>query len=764
MRKYCILENEWLFTKEPQDEIPVSLHEDWESICLPHSWNWYDGQDGKADFYRGKCWYVKELNIPKMKPGTHVYVEFLAAASACEVYINGQKVTEHEGGYSIFRADITSYLKATKNILSVMVNNAHQDQIYPQMADFTFYGGLYRDVNLIFVPETHFDLDYHGSLGVTVTSAVTTPLPCVSPNETQAKVTLHAYVANPSENDTVLFTISNQEKKVIATIARPAEKDTKAEILLTDIHLWQGIQDPYLYGIEVLLIRHNEVLDEIHTRHGFREFSVDPQKGFFLNGILMPLRGVSRHQDRLDLGNALTYNEHLEDAQLIRDLGANTIRLAHYQHSQDFYDICDEMGFIVWAEIPFISSMNPMPAAHANCISQMTELVLQNYNHTSICFWGISNEITIGGDSDPQLLSNLKELNQLAHELDPTRLTTMAQVSNLPMTDEQNQITDVVSYNHYFGWYQGTVADNEKWLDAFHAMYSDRPLGISEYGCEGIISYHNDDPKAGDYSEEYQALYHEHLAHIIEERPWLWATHIWNMFDFGCDARDEGGVAGRNNKGLVTLDRKVKKDIYYLYQAYWSKKPVLHICSKRYAKRTQDVISVKVYSNQPTVDLYVDGHLLEKKEGDKVFNFNPVTLKEGFTTITVKSGEYSDSTCFEKVDKPYAPYVLIEDESETGVTNWFDNVDITQKQPLTFHEDYFSIKDKMKDILKNDEASTVLVNAISSMMGMKLKKSMLAIMGSQTLESLGSKMPSKEGVDTEALVGYINSELQKIKK
>lgn len=763
MRNYCKLENEWKFTKEPQNEVPVKLHEDWESVTLPHSWNWYDGQDGKADYYRGKCWYVKELDIPQLKPGTRVYAEFLAAASACEVYVNSQKVTAHEGGYSIFRADITPYLSNAENVLSVMVNNAHQDQIYPQMADFTFYGGLYRGVNLIFVPETHFDLDYHGSLGVTVTSALLSSSADEN-EENNAKVSLHAYVSNPTENDTVLFTIYDQDKNIAATIARPAQKDTYAEIMLSDIHLWQGVEDPYLYGIEALLIRHNEVLDEVHTRHGFREFSVDPQKGFFLNGVLTPLRGVSRHQDHLDLGNALTYREHLEDAQLIRNLGANTIRLAHYQHSQDFYDICDEMGFIVWAEIPFISSMNPVPEAHANCLSQMTELIVQNYNHASICFWGISNEITIGGDSDPQLLHNLKELNQLAHELDPSRLTTMAQVSALPMTDEQNQITNVVSYNHYFGWYQGVFTDNEKWLDTFHAMYPDRPLGISEYGCEGIISYHNDDPKAGDYSEEYQALYHEHMAQIIEERPWLWATHIWNMFDFGCDARDEGGVAGRNNKGLVTLDRKVKKDIYYLYQAYWSKNPVLHICCKRYAKRTQDAIAVKVYSNLPSVALYADGVLVEKKDGNRIFIFENVSLKDGFTTITVKSGEYMDSTCFEKVSEPYAPYVLIEDESETGVTNWFDNVDITKKQPLTFNEEYFSIKDKMKDILKNDEASTVLVNAISSMMGMKLKKSMLAIMGGQTLESLGDKVPAKEGVDTEALVGYINSELQKIKK
>lgn len=756
MRNYMKLETNWLFTKEPQTDVPVTLNESWETVTLPHSWNRYDGQDGKADFYRGKCWYVKELDLAGRKPAARVYVEVPAASSACEVYINGQKAVEHEGGYSLFRADITSYLKDKENILSIMVNNEHQDQIYPQMADFTFYGGLYRGVNLIYVPETHFDLDYYGSQGLIVSSSIT--------GEKQAKVTLHAYVENPGESDQVLFTIYDQDKKETAVISRPAEKDTAAEITLTDIHLWQGVEDPYLYGVEALLVRHNEVLDEVHTRHGFRKFSVDPQKGFYLNGVLTPLRGVSRHQDRLDLGNALTYKEHLEDAQLIRELGANTIRLAHYQHSQDFYDICDEMGFVIWAEIPFISSMNPLPAAHENCISQMKELIFQNYNHASICFWGISNEITIGGDSNPQLTENLKDLNRLVHELDPGRLSTMAQVSQLSMEDEQNQITDVLSYNHYFGWYQGKMTDNEKWLDAFHAMHPGRALGISEYGCEGIITYHNDDPKAGDYSEEYQALYHEHMVKIINERPWLWATHIWNMFDFGCDARDEGGVAGRNNKGLVTLDRKVKKDIFYLYQSYWSKNPVLHICSKRYAKRAQDKITVKIYSNSPEVELFADGVLVEKKSADHVFVFENVSLNDGFTTITAKAGGLTDTTCFEKVTEPYAPYVLVEDESDTGVTNWFDDVDVTQKRPLTFDEAYFSIKDTMNDILKNDEASSVLVNSISSMMGMKLKKSMLAIMGSQTLEGMSSKLPAKEGVDGEAIISYINSELQKIKK
>lgn len=757
MREYNTLETGWLFTKKQQRDVPISEFENWQVVTLPHTWNCYDGQDGGGDYYRGECWYVNKLAIPEMKPNTKVYIEFQAAASQCMVYVNGEIVTEHEGGYSAFRADITSFLSDDENILSVMVNNESQEQIYPQMADFTFYGGLYREVNLIFVPETHFDLDFYGSTGMTVSSVLT--------DTKEAEVTLHAHVNEPKESDQVIFTIKNQLGEDIAIMTRPATEDTIVKVTLANLHLWQGVEDAYLYHVEALLVRHNEVLDEVHAQHGFREFSVNPQKGFFLNGILTPLRGVSRHQDRLDQGNALYYEHHLEDALLIKELGANTIRLAHYQHSQDFYDLCDQLGFIVWAEIPFISAMSSEPAAHQNCIGQMKELIYQNYNHPSICFWGISNEITIGGTSE-KLVDQLKELNDLVHELDPTRLSTMAQMTTLPMDDEQNQITDVVGYNHYFGWYQGEFSDNEKWLDAFHDIHPDRALGVSEYGCEGIISYHNDNPQAGDYSEEYQALYHEHMAKVIDERPWLWGTHVWNMFDFGCDARNEGGVAGRNNKGLITFDRKVKKDSFYLYQSYWSQEPVLHICSKSYAKRASDTITVKIYSNQPEIELIINDVSVKKQTGNHLFIFEDVFLKDGYTKITAASGDLTDTTILEKTNEPYLPYILVEDESETGVINWFDGVDTSQKKEFTFHEDYFSIRDVLNDILKNEEAGKIVINAVSSLMGMRLKKSMLGVMGEQTLENLGLTVlvSDNKGKDMEGIVSYLNSKLQKIKK
>ncbi len=754
MRQYLTLKDNWCFTKKEQNTVPTALPEDWERVSLPHTWNALDGQDGGSDYYRGKCWYVKELSIPELPADTCIYLEFLAAASACEVYLNGEKVTAHRGGYSCFRAEITGMLRENTNILSVAVDNSHHDDIYPQVADFTFYGGLYRGVNLIFVPKTHFSLDYFGAEGLTAESRIV--------GEKKALLKLHGYVSGAEESDQVMFSLCDAEHTPVAQVCRPACEDAFAELQLSDLHLWNGVKDPYLYTVKATLMRHNEVLDQVTVRHGFREFHVDPAKGFYLNGELTPLRGVSRHQDYLGLGNALTMEQHRQDAELIKEVGANTIRLAHYQHSQDFYDLCDEMGFILWAEIPFISRMSEDPNGHLNCIQQLKELIYQNFNHSSICFWGISNEITIGANT-PELVANLKQLNSLARTLDPSRLTVMAQLSSLPMEDEQNQITDLVSYNHYFGWYTGTIDDNEKWLDQFHATNPDRAIGVSEYGCEGIVTYHKDDAKAGDYSEEYQALYHEHMAKVIEERPWLWATHIWNMFDFGCDARKEGGVAGRNNKGLMTLDRQVKKDSFYLYKAYWNAEPMVHICSKRYAKRHQDTISVKVYSNAPEVSLYVNGELYGKQEGYRVFVFENVPLSEGFTTVTAKTDGCTDTTAFEKVSEPYMPYQFAEDASETGVTNWFDNVDLDKERELTFKSGYYSIEDTAKELLENKEASDILVNALSSLLGYNLKKSMLAVMGGNRLCDTASDLPA-DPEDTRKALAYINEMLQEIPK
>lgn len=744
----------WRFVHE---EIPLNQlnAESGIPINLPHTWNAVDGHNGNGSYDRGCYWYTKTFETPDSPFWNRkIYLEILAAGQQATVYVNGQQVRYHEGGYSAFRADITSCCKPHgKNFLAVACDNRLKDSVYPQSADFTFYGGLYRGVNLVIVPDAHFELDYYGGNGLMVT-----PKPC---SDGGAFFNIKTFVVNADENFTVLYSIKDADGKEAAYGCRPAG-DTEIMLYVPDARLWD-IDEPYLYTVTALLQRRNEAYDEVSARVGVRSFSCDPQKGFILNGKETPLRGVSRHQDKLYQGNALTKEDHYEDARIIKELGANTIRLAHYQHSQDFYDACDEMGFVVWAEIPFISVFNREPEAHRNCITQLKELIIQNYNHPSICFWGISNEILIGGISE-KLVENHKELNALAHDLDPTRLTTIAHVSMTPMESPMHHITDVISYNHYFGWYGGRMEDNGPWLDRFHQLHPELCLGVSEYGCEGIITYHGPEPACKDYSEEYQALYHEHMAKVLDERPWLWSSHVWNMFDFGCAARNEGGVAGRNNKGLVTMDRKTKKDSYYVYQAYWSKEPMVHICGKRYAQRAGETTIIKVYSNQPTVRLYLNNEFLEEKTSDIVFEFE-VSLKDGFNTITAAADELKDTAVIEKVEKEPEIYVLPEvNERAEGVANWFRAVgDLDLSAPMEFPTGKYSVKCTLEEIGASEEAFAIVAEAIKLTMNMKLEKGkgMWDMMKAATLESM-IKMAG--GMAPGGFLESVNAKLIKIDK
>lgn len=754
MRNIINLNQDWRFIQENAG-LPEVFPEHWSVINLPHTWNAVDGHDGNGGYNRGCYWYAKSFTTPKQPlAGGRVFVEILAAGQQATVYVNGSEVIYHEGGYSTFRADITDLCKEEgENLLVVACSNENKSSVYPQSADFTFYGGLYRGVNLISVPNTHFDLEYYGGPGLQVT-----PKPCECGGATFEMV---SWVKNPDENFTVMYSVKDAEGKEVASAVRPAD-NTKVTVYVPDVTKWD-MDNPYLYTVTATLQRRNEAYDEISARVGVREFSCDPNKGFIINGVETPLRGVSRHQDRMYEGNALTREEHYEDARLIKELGANTIRLAHYQHSQDFYDACDEMGFAIWAEIPFISVMNQDPAAHENCISQMKELIIQNYNHPSIMFWGVSNEILIGGISE-KLVENHVELNALCKELDPTRLTTIAHVSMTPVESPMHGITDIESYNHYFGWYGGKMEDNGPWFDHFHKVHPEICVGVSEYGCEGIITYHGPNPACKDYSEEYQALYHEHMAKVLDERPWIWSSHVWNMFDFGCAARDEGGVAGRNNKGLITMDRKTKKDSYYVYQAYWSKKPMIHLCGKRYAQRAGETTEIRVYSNQPTVALYVNGKLAEEKSAEKVFVFT-VALEDGFNTIVAAAGELKDSMTLEKVEKEPSIYVLPEvNERAEGVANWFQLAgDLDLKAPMEFPEGKYSVKDTMEEIAKSPEAIGIITEAIKIVMNMKLApgEGMWDMMKGMTPEAM---MQMAGSLAPDGFLESINAKLIKISK
>ncbi len=682
----------WLFTKDAslvENNKTVLNKEQWEAVNLPHTWNAIDGQDGGNDYYRATCYYAKKLNKSELAKGQEVYIEFEGANSSADVYVNGQLAVHHDGGYSTFRANITSLIEEENDIV-VAVDNAPNDRVYPQMADFTFYGGLYRNVNIICVPATHFDLDYYGGPGVTVTPIV---------EGTDAKVNMTAYVSNLQGGETVHFTVKDGET-VVAESVVPADK-ASADVVIENVHLWHGRKDPFLYTLEAVLVRGEEKLDERCVRFGCRFFDIDPERGFILNGEEYPLRGVSRHQDRKGIGNALLPEHHKEDLEYIYEVGATTIRLAHYQHNQYFYDLCDEMGFVLWAEIPYISQH--MPNGRENTISQMKELITQNYNHASIFVWGLSNEITMQDASDPDMLENHHILNNLCHEMDKTRKTTMAIVSMCPIDSPYVTIPDTVSWNHYFGWYGGDTSMNGPWLDNFHAKYPNLPVGMSEYGCEAL-NWHTSNPEQGDYTEEYQAYYHEELIKQLFTRPYMWSTHVWNMFDFGADARSEGGEDGQNHKGLMTFDRSYKKDSFYAYKAWLSDEPFVHICGKRYVDRVEDVTKVTVYSNQPEVELFANGVSLGKQTCPDHFFYFEVP-NAGTTELQAKAGDCVDNSTIVKVEEFNNAYRMV----ETGdVLNWFD---------ITAPDGYFSINDKMGDLLENPAGMQMMMSLFANVSG-----------------------------------------------
>lgn len=617
------------------------------AVDLPHTWNNIDGQDGGNDYWRGICIYKTRFAAPAFDKNTQqVWLQFEGVNASAKVTLNGVEVTRHDGGYSTFRADVTALL-ADSNELIVEADNSKNDCVYPQKADFTFYGGIYRDVSLLVVNQNHIALDYLGGPGVQITPTV---------NGANADIEVKTWMEGDGE---VEFSIYDAAGAEVLT-----GKGLDTTVTLEHPHLWDGVRDPYLYTCAVRLVLNGEVQDEVRQRFGVRSFSVDPKQGFFLNGRPYPLHGVSRHQDRKGLGNAITREMHDEDMQLIKELGANTIRLAHYQHDQYFYDLCDEAGMVVWAEIPYISEH--MPNGRENTISQMKELIVQNYNHACIVCWGVSNEITISTKDNRDMRDNHHVLNDLCHEMDKTRLTTLACYAMCGPFNPVAHITDLVSWNLYLGWYVPGLFLNDLWMEFFHLCYPNRALGFSEYGAEGMPNLHSSHPRRGDHTEEYQAIYHEYMLRCFDRHKWLWATHVWNMYDFAADARDQGGEPGMNHKGLVTFDRKTKKDSFYIYKAWWSDEPFVHICSKRYADRTENEIEVKVYSNQKNVTLYVDGERLAEQEGEHIFKFR-VKLN-GETKVQAVAGDSIDDAVFRKVDAPNPDYKLTKKKSTSA--NW----------------------------------------------------------------------------------------------
>ena len=682
MRKILSINEDWKFYKNCED---INASCGGKSVDLPHTWNALDGQDGGNDYFRGKCVYKKTLKLSDLPKNDKHYLEIDGANSICEVYINGSKVTRHEGGYSRFRCELTEFL-SRKNEIAIVVDNSKSERVYPEMADFTFYGGLYRDVSIVSVPNTHFELTYFGTPAIKVT-------PTVTGND--ASVKIETYVLGIEDGDMISFEILDGDGSLVVESTRAA---TDCELTIENVRLWNGKKDPYLYTAKASIIRGGEALDCVSARFGCRTFRVDVNGGFILNGKSYALRGVSRHQDRAGIGNALKKEHHDEDMQLILELGATSVRLAHYQHSQYFYDLCDENGIIVWAEIPYISKH--LKDGDENTVSQLTELIVQNYNHPSIVIWGISNEITLGGKGS-ECFENHKRLNELAHTLDSTRLTAIACVSMCDIDEPYVHITDLVAYNHYFGWYGGDTDMNGPWFDNFHAKYPGKAIGVSEYGCEGL-DYHSSSPVQGDYTEEYQAHYHEELIKQLYTRKYLFATYVWNMFDFGSDSRAEGGENGINHKGLVTFDRKYKKDAFYAYKAWLSDEPFVYIAGKRYRDRVEDKTKITVYSNCDEVELFANGKSVAKKISQNRFFYFEVD-NVGSTILLAKSGKYTDTSEIRRVDTLPESYILRE---KNAVLNWFD---------IEAPEGRFSLNDKISDIINNEKGKVWFANILKKL-------------------------------------------------
>ncbi|MBR6799716.1 MAG: glycoside hydrolase family 2 protein [Firmicutes bacterium] len=751
MRNILNLNFRWSFSKQAET-VPAEMPTMWDVISLPHSWNAVDGQDGGNDYYRGTAYYAKtfhKMDIPEAKK---YFLEIRGANSSATVYLNGQELATHHGGYSTWRVDLTEAMNDMENLLVIAVNNEENDFVYPQMADFTFYGGLYRDVNLICLDESHFDVEFWGSNGIKVTPVV---------EGKNAKVEFEAFVKNMKEGQQIRYAVKDAEGKTVAAVTT---EDTNVTLEVADVHLWHGRKDPYMYEATAELIEDETVIDNVFAPIGFRTFEIDPERGFILNGEEYMLRGVSRHQDKWGKGNALTPEDHELDMELIYEVGANTIRLAHYQHDQYFYDLCDKYGMVVWAEIPYISKH--MPTGRENTITQMKELVAQNYHHPSIVVWGLSNEIGIGG-SDEDLLENHHILNDLCHEMDKTRKTVVAAVSPCDINDPYLQIPDVVSYNHYFGWYGGETDMNGPWFDKFHATHPNTPIGCSEYGCEAL-NWHTSNPVQGDYTEEYQAYYHEELIKQFFSRKYMWATHVWNMFDFGADARNEGGENGQNHKGLMTMDRKYKKDAFYAYKAWLSDEPFVHICGKRYVDRVEEVTKVTVYSNQPEVELFANGESLGKIAAEDHFFYFEVP-NNGETVLKAVAGECTDESFLRKVEVFNEEYRLKE---KGAILNWFD---------ITEVEGHFSLNDKLSDIMATVKGKLLFGTMMAKMMkqagvggdsdgepakvmGFEMTPELMQMMGGFTVVRLTGMMGMMGVNPTKEELLDLNAKLNKIKK
>ncbi len=646
-RRVVGLDRGWKFLPAESPGAEAAGFDDsaWQPVDLPHTWNGLDGQDGGDNYRRGAGWYRRHMALGGEFAGKRIYLQFDGASLMADVYANGVYLGSHSGGFARFRFDATNALRAgADNVIAVRVDNGRLG-IPPTSADFTLFGGLYRDVSLLATDPVQVSAMDMGSSGVFVEQGKVGP--------DSASIMVRAEVENhgrlPREVD-VQVTVLDGAGATVAGGAGSAFRihldpgaasEVAKPLTLARPRLWNARTDPYLYRVRVELMpvaadgAKGGVSDAVEQPFGIRSFIVDPDRGFVLNGAYLDLYGFNRHQDWPDKGWAISDAEEAEDFDLMMDSGATAVRVSHYQQSETWYSRCDRAGIVAWAEIPSWGQGLPTPEYLDSAKQQLRELIRQNFNHPSICFWGVGNET-----SGPAAESVIKALTQVVREEDPSRLSTYA--SNHDNADPKNWHTDVVAFNRYFGWYGGQLSDFAAWLDKTRADYPKARYGMSEFGAGASIFQHQENPgkpaaRGPFHPEEYQSLYHEAYWAALKNRPYVWAKFIWCLHDFASDGRNEGDHAGRNDKGLVTYDRKVKKDAFYYYKANWSSAPVLHVTSCRWVERTDPLTEVKVYSNAPEVTLDVNGVSLGTRSdprGDRIFRWTGVRLSPGENRVS----------------------------------------------------------------------------------------------------------------------------------
>lgn len=638
-RADLLLDGGWMFRFSHQVEKSSS-----SPVSLPHTWNAQDALSGKIDYKRGIGNYQRKLYVRPEWKGKRLFLRFEGANSIADVFINGKHVGEHRGGYSAFVFEITDRVRyGADNQLWVRVNNGEQLDVMPLVGDFNFYGGLYRDVHLVVTEPACISLTDYASPGVYLRQTRVTP--------EQADVDAVVKLSNRGDGQEVQVKLSvkDGDREVVraeqtVTLAARQDSEVRLPVSILKPRLWNGTADPFSYRAEVTLWADGRETDRVEQPLGLRFYRIDPAEGFFLNGKHLPLHGVCRHQDRPEIGNALRLRHHEEDIRLMREMGVNAARLAHYQQAEDMYRLTDREGIVVWAEIPFVGpggyadkGFVDLPAFKENGQQQLRELIRQNFNHPSICVWGLFNELKEEGDNP---IPYIKELNELAHQEDTTRPTTAA--SN--QGGDMNFITDLIAWNRYDGWYGSRPSTLATFLDKTHAAHPELCIAISEYGA-GASVYHQQDslkqPVPTDYwhPENWQTYYHIENWKILAERPFVWGTFVWNMFDFGAAHRHEGDRPGINDKGLVTFDRRQKKDAFYFYKANWNPEPMVHIAGKRLRQASREVQTIQVFTNCPKVELWVNGKSCGTVVPDKyaMAEWKEVRLVPGENRIVVRS-------------------------------------------------------------------------------------------------------------------------------